>query len=69
MSNDKGAPAPKFNHRQADIQQEKWDGAERRRQVRESQGISRGECVMWITLGAANILAAAMLVFYTVKLI
>lgn len=69
MSNDKGAGAPKFNHRQAERLQEKWDGAERRRHIRESQGFSLGECVMWIILGAVNIVSAAALVFYTTKLI
>ncbi len=69
MTSQKGAPAPKFNHRQAERLQEKWDGTERRRQVRESQSIGYLECALWITLGAVNILAIVAIVFYAISLI
>jgi hypothetical protein len=53
MNNPKGAQAPKFNRQQSELPLEKWDGTERRRQVRESQSIGYLECALWITLFAA----------------
>jgi predicted transcriptional regulator len=69
MNNPKGAGAPKFNRQQSELLQEKWDGTERRRQVRESQSIGYLERALWITLGAVNILAIVAIVFCTAKLI